>query len=710
MTAHFDFSSLPKQRVPRLVISPRRILGDLLSKGWIENAIPFFALLLVVVGILVSTDDYFDATNLRNLAQYSADGGLVMLALLIVVAVGGIDLSVGSNFAMSAFVALLCFHILELPVPVVLLATLATGMSIGIANGVIAGLLGCGALLTTLGTMITVRGLYTLLSQAWLVDISKSARIDDWWDWVGFEKVLTMPVGFWALVVAAASVFVLFRQTRFGWHILAVGGNRKAARHGGIGVRRTIFFAYVMAGLLVGLSAFLFAARQNAISADTGIGMEFFVLTALVVGLGGFVPGRGAVIPALIGFATVYILNNYLINAGYRGDFVLLSMGAIIILILGIDVKFRKNRHRLLASTYLDPVAFEPDEVKDMEGKMPTDTPPRLAAAEIIASGQVDGPEDVLLDMDGNIYCGTRDGRLLKIAAPDHKQVSIFARIGGRPLGLAFDREGRIVVCVAGMGLVRVSTDGQVELLTDQTTRSVFSVQDDTTIRMADDLDIAPDGTIYFTDASKRYDIDGWGLDLLEGRPNGRLLAYDPATRKTRTVCDNLRFPNGVCLTHDGRYLLVASTWDCSIMIFDLARLSDGPRVFVGGLPGYPDNVNRSSDGGYWIALAGMRNPLFDEAMRHPGLRRRMTRRVPPTNWLFGNLNIGGVLKIDGQGKIVEALWDAPDGPLYAITSMREHGGALYLGGVSNDKIGRLRLDGVDPSWNGPESYWGARR
>ena len=710
MTAHFDFSSLPKQRVPRLVISPRRILGDLLSKGWIENAIPFFALLLVVVGILVSTDDYFDATNLRNLAQYSADGGLVMLALLIVVAVGGIDLSVGSNFAMSAFVALLCFHILELPVPVVLLATLATGMSIGIANGVIAGLLGCGALLTTLGTMITVRGLYTLLSQAWLVDISKSARIDDWWDWVGFEKVLTMPVGFWALVVAAASVFVLFRQTRFGWHILAVGGNRKAARHGGIGVRRTIFFAYVMAGLLVGLSAFLFAARQNAISADTGIGMEFFVLTALVVGLGGFVPGRGAVIPALIGFATVYILNNYLINAGYRGDFVLLSMGAIIILILGIDVKFRKNRHRLLASTYLDPVAFEPDEVKDMEGKMPTDTPPRLAAAEIIASGQVDGPEDVLLDMDGNIYCGTRDGRLLKIAAPDHKQVSIFARIGGRPLGLAFDREGRIVVCVAGMGLVRVSKDGQVELLTDQTTRSVFSVQDDTTIRMADDLDIAPDGTIYFTDASKRYDIDGWGLDLLEGRPNGRLLAYDPTTRKTRTVCDNLRFPNGVCLTHDGRYLLVASTWDCSIMIFDLARLSDGPRVFVGGLPGYPDNVNRSSDGGYWIALAGMRNPLFDEAMRHPGLRRRMTRRVPPTNWLFGNLNIGGVLKIDGQGKIVEALWDAPDGPLYAITSMREHAGALYLGGVSNDKIGRLRLDGVDPSWNGPESYWGARR
>jgi len=710
MAADIDLSRLPKLAVPRLVLSPRRIAADVLSKGWIESLIPFVALLLVVSGVLLTTDDYFTAPNLRNLAQYAADGGLIVLALLIVVAVGGIDLSVGSNFAMSAFVALFGFHILELPVPVVLVATLFTGMAIGTVNGTIAGLLGCGALLTTLGTMITTRGLYTLASQAQLVEISSSARMDDLWDWVGFEKVFTLPVGFWVLAVVAALVFVMFRQTRFGWHVLAVGGNRKAARHGGIRVKSTIFLAYMLAGLIVGLAGFLFAARQNSVGSDTGIGMEFFALTALVVGLGGFVPGRGAVVSALIGFATIYILNNAMINAGFRGDFVQLSMGAIIIVILAIDVKFRKNRHRLLASTYLDPVAFDTARVEGMRGLMPDEIEPKLAAAEILVAGQVDGPEDVLLDAQGNLYCGSRDGYIYRIPAPHHDRAEVLVKIGGRPLGLALDREGRIVACVAGMGLVRVTTDGKVESLTDQTERSLLSVQDDTTIRMADDLDIAPDGTIFFTDATKRYDIENWGLDLLEGRPNGRLLSYDPATRKTRTVCDNLLFPNGVCLTHDGRHLLVASTWDCSILIFDLARLSDGPRVFLGGLPGYPDNVNRASDGGYWVALAGMRNPVFDEAMRHPGLRRRMTRRVPPTNWLFGNLNIGGVLKIDGQGRIVDALWDAPDGPLYMITSMREHEGALYLGGVTNDKIGRLKLDGADRTWNGPGSYWGKGR
>jgi len=709
MPAPFDFASLPRQRVPRFVVSGRRVLGDVLSKGWVESAIPFIALLCVVAGILISTDGYFAPTNLRNLSAYAPDGGLIVLALLIVVAVGGIDLSVGSNFAMSAFAALFCFHILELPVPVVLLASLSAGAVVGAVNGTIAGLLGCGALLTTLGTMITVRGLFTLASQSWLVDISTSSRTDDLWDWIGFEKLLTMPIGFWALIAVAALVFVMFRQSRFGWHVLAVGGNRKAARHGGIQVRLTIFLAYTLGGLIVGLAGFLFAARQNSIGADTGIGMEFFVLTALVVGLGGFVPGRGSVVAVLIGFATIYILNNALINGGYRGDFVQLGMGAIIIVILAIDVRFRKNRHRLLASTYLDPVALDAGAVEGMRGLMPDESKRKLAGAEILAAGQVDGPEDVILDAAGNLYCGVRDGRILRFAGTDFAQASVLAKIGGRPLGLAIDRDGSLVACVAGMGLVRVTMDGGTELLTDQTARSLVSIQDDTTIRMADDLDIAPDGTIYFTDATKRYDIENWGLDLLEGRPNGRLLSYDPKTRRTRTVCDNLVFPNGVCVTHDGGHLLVASSWTCSILIFDLARLSDGPRVFLRGLPGYPDNINRASDGGYWIALAGMRNPIFDQAMRHPELRRRMTKRVPPTNWLFGNLNIGGVLKIDGSGRIIDALWDDTDGPLYMITSMREHEGALYLGGVTNDKIGRLALEGADRGWSGPASYWGGR-
>ena len=707
MSAEFDLAAAPKARVPLLVVSPRRVLSEILSKGWVETTVPFLAFVCVIVGVLATTKGYFTVDNLRNLALYASDGGLVVLALFIVVAAGGIDLSVGSDFAMSAFIALYSFHILNLPVAAVLGASLATGAAIGVVNGALAGLAGCGALLTTLGTAITVRGIYTLASQGQLVAISTSSRTDAVWDWIGSDRFLTIPISFWALFLVAAGVVVMFRQSRFGWHVLAAGGNRKAARHGGIRVKATIFLAYALAGLIVGLSGFLYAARENAVASDTGVGMEFFALTALVVGLGGFVPGRGSTVAVMIGFATIYILNNALLNAGLRSDFVQLAMGAIIISILSVDTKFRKHKHRLLASTYLDPVAFKAGEVIGAKGFMPGEIAPKLVGAELIASGEIDGPEDVILDANDDLYCGTRDGRLVRIAAPDYTHVETFAQIGGRPLGLALDREGRIVVCVAGMGLVRVNREREVELLTDQTRRSLFTIQDDTTIRMADDVDIAPDGVIYFSDATKRYDIENWGLDLLEGRPNGRLLSYDPKTRRTRTVCDNLIFPNGVCLTHDGKRIVVASTWTSSLLIFDLNNPAAGPRTFVQGLPGYPDNVNRASDGGYWVALAGMRNPVMDLAMRYPGLRRRMTRAVAPTNWLFGNLNIGGVLKIDGAGNIVDAYWDNPSGPLYMITSMREHKGALYLGGVTNNKIGRVRLPGADRGWSGPQSYWG---
>lgn len=702
-----NFARLPRHRVPRMVLSPRRILSDVLTRGWIESAIPFLAFLVVVLVILATTDGFFSASNLMTIAQYLPDGGIVVLALLIVVAAGGIDLSVGSNFAMTAFAALFAFHFLQMPVWAVLPVSVLIGALVGVLNGTLAGLLGCGALLTTLGTMITIRGLYTLASQSQLVGISSSARMDDTWDFIGFDRLAGLPVGFWAFAVVAVTVFFMYRQSRFGWHLLAVGGNRKAARNGGIGVRRTVFLAYVLAGALVGLAGFLYAARQNSVGSDTGIGMEFFLLTALVLGLGGFTPGRGAVVSVIIGYLTIYFLNNAMINAGFRGDFVQFTQGMIILLILAIDVRFKKNLHRLVASSYLDPVARRPEPIRDTHDLMPDRIAPKLAEAKILAAGEIDGPEDVILDQDGNLYCGTRDGRIVKIAAPDHRKVTVLAKIGGRPLGLAFDADGHLLTCVAGMGLVRVAMDGAYELLTDQTARSLLSVQDDTTIRMADDLDVSPDGVIYFTDATKRYDMENWAMDLLEGRPNGRLLSYDPKTGVTRTVCDNLLFPNGVCLAHDGRHLLVASTWECSVLAFDLQDLKAGPRVLVSGLPGYPDNINRASDGGYWLALAGMRNPVIDLAMKHPGLRRRMTRRVPPTNWLFGNLNIGGVLKLDGAGKVRDAFWDRPDGPLYMITSMREHKGALYLGGVTNDKIGRLDLPGADPGWTGPQSYAG---
>ncbi len=103
-----------------------------------------------------------------------------------------------------------------------------------------------------------------------------------------------------------------------------------------------------------------------------------------------------------------------------------------------------------------------------------------------------------------------------------------------------------------------------------------------------------------------------------------------------------------------------------------------------------------------------MRTPTYDLAMKMPGFRRRMARRVAGDEWLFPNVNSGSVVNFDETGRVLDTLWD-PEGKNHpAITSMREHRGYLYLGGITNNRIGRIRLPDADPEWIGPASYWGA--
>src|SRR5690606_28978433 len=134
----------------------------------------------------------------------------------------------------------------------------------------------------------------------------------------------------------------------------------------------------------------------------------------------------------------------------------------------------------------------------------------RLGEAEPIGLGVVEGPEDVVLDADDNLYTGTRHGTIVRFLPPDYSRSEVFARIGGHPLGLAFDRKGDLLTCVGGMGVYRVSRDGTVTRVTDETNRSWLSVIDDSRLRLPDDLDIAPDGRIFFSEATIRYEMADW--------------------------------------------------------------------------------------------------------------------------------------------------------------------------------------------------------
>jgi ribose transport system permease protein len=260
------------------------------------------------------------------------------------------------------------------------------------------------------------------------------------------------------------------------------------------------------------------------------------------------------------------------------------------------------------------------------------------------------------------------------------------------------------------MGLYMVTPQREVIKLTDETNRSWFSIIDDSRMRFADDLDIAPDGRIFFSEATIRFDITEWAVDALEARGNGRILCYNPSDKSTRTIIPDLQFPNGICVTFDGQSILFAETWGCRVQRYWFAGPNAGKRkVIIENLPGYPDNINRASDGTYWLALVGMRAPAFDLGWRMPGFRRRMVNRIPHDEWLYPNMNTGCVFKFDENGRIFDCLWDLNGTNHPMITSMREDHGFLYIGGTYNNRIGKWRIPGGDPQWGAVESYWGAK-
>ena len=697
----------------RYRLVPDKIVGEILSKNWIDSAIPFLFLFAAIAIFGTLIDTMFTAGSVGGLSRTIGEYLLIGLGLTIVVMAGGIDLSIGSVFALANLMMLALGGVLGWPVGLAALAVLATGGLIGLANGLLIGYLRLRAFLTTLVMLIIVRAVVDTLLLAYTTQISSTEIITPVWDFLAFETVLGMSASFWTAIVLAVLAHVFLTRLRPGWHILAVGGSRRAAHNAGINVRRTICLTYVASSMLAAAAGIFYAARLASLGNDTGLGLEITILTAVVLGgtsLGG---GRGSMFKTVLGVIIVVIITNSLIRLGLRSGASSLVLGTILLLAVAIDVRWVKNRAKLLARSYVSPTYFAlpPLQPVSRDPASPYAINDLLSVAEPIGVGQVDGPEDVILDADGNLYCGSRDGDIIRFLAPDHKEREVYVHIGGQTLGLAFDRDGSLLCCVGGMGLYKVTTDRQVIKLSDETTRSWLSIVDDSRMRLADDLDIAPDGRVFFSEATIRYEMHDWIIDALEGRGNGRIICYDPRDGSSRTVLSGRQFPNGICMVPDGQSFLFAETWGCRISRF----YYDGPnkgRVesVIADLPGYPDNINLASDGNFWCGIIGMRAPAFDLAQKMPGFRRRMVMQIARDEWLYPNMNTGGVVKFSLDGTIVQSLWDGMGERHPQVTSMREHKGYLYLGGIFNNRIGRYKIPGADPDWTAARAYWGPAR
>ena len=696
----------------RYNVIPDHLIGEILTKRWTDNAIPFVVLMATIAIFGSAIAGFFKITSLQESTRQLGEFSLVVTGLTVVMLGGGIDLSVGSIFALSAFSAVSVFFIFEQPVWLALVAALATGLIYGAINGYLIGFLRLRAFITTLVTFIIGRAIFDILVVNYAAQVQTSSAMSDVWDFIGDGTFLDMSVAVWTALLMAIITHIALTRSRPGWHVLAVGGSRRSAHNAGIKVRRTIFLTYVFSGFCASLAGFLIACRLSGVGPGTGLNLEILALTAAVVGGNSLGGGRGSVVKGVMGAIIVLVMTNGLIRLGYGTGTTQLVLGLMLAIAVTIDIRWLKNRHKVLNEVYVAPVYLKMGETQSAAPGSGTayELDDRLAETSYIGLGELEGPEDVILDRDDHLYCGTRHGEIIRFLAPDYRRSEVFAHVGGFPLGLAFDRDGNLISCVGAMGLYSISPEREVKKLSAETARSLTSIVDDARLRDPNDCDIAPDGRIYFTDSTKRYDAHDWALDSIENRPTGRLLVYDPKTGITKTLLDGYRYTNGVCIAHDGKSLFFAESWACRVHRYWL----EGPKAgtaecVIKDMPGYPDNINRASDGSYWMAWLGMRTPSFDLSLRHPAMRKRMTRRLPQDEWLFPNINTGGVVKFDETGRIVDTLGDLSGVSHPMVTSMREHKGRLFIGGILNNRIGVYKIADADPDWTGPASYWGGR-
>ena len=317
----------------------------------------------------------------------------------------------------------------------------------------------------------------------------------------------------------------------------------------------------------------------------------------------------------------------------------------------------------------------------------------RLSGLRTIDIGAEFGPEHIAIGPDGKLYAAMTSGSLLRMD-PDGGRQEVFANTGGRVLGFAFDAAGRMIVADAMKGLLAVTPDARVTMLTDRVSAS-------DPIRYANSIVVAPDGTIYFTDASGRFAPSDWGgtyeasvLDILEQAATGRVLAYDPATRSTRVVAHGFSFANGIALSADGAALFVSETgryriWKVDSAARNLSVQSGSPqaRVLLENLPGYPDNLMRGRDGRIWVGLFKPRNTAADGLAQKPFMREvllRLPRFLLPLGESYGH-----VFAIDENGRVTEDLQD-PSGAYPETTGVTETADRLYIHSLHARAIGWL--------------------
>lgn len=286
-----------------------------------------------------SVNRFFERENLVNITTKASFYAVMAVGMTAIIILAGIDLSIGSIYAISAIYGAMILNMLGAgasvwaAVPVALVSCCAVGAFAGGLNGAMSVFLRVHPFIITLGTMAIYRGIVFVATRGQTVTISETVQ-------TGFFKaqygnVYPVPTII-MIVVALIGMFVLSR-TVFGRRVYAIGGNETAATYAGIPVGRVKITVYALAGMLAGLSAAMYMGYFGAAETNAGQGYELQVIAAAVIGGASLSGGRGSAIGAVLGAILVQLLENTMLILDINQSYNQIVMGAAIIVAVVVD-------------------------------------------------------------------------------------------------------------------------------------------------------------------------------------------------------------------------------------------------------------------------------------------------------------------------------------------------------------------------------------
>lgn len=291
----------------------------------------FVALVLVCVVLSVLSDRFFTGSNILNVLNQSAIVGIAAVGATLIIITAGIDLSVGSNIALSGMVAATFVSGGGDGVLGVILALVVSTL-IGAFNGASVAWLNLAPFIVTLATLGMGRGLTLQMSQGQSV-----YDLPDTFNWIGSASVFGIPFASVLTVLMFIIGHLILSNTVFGHKVYATGGNREAARLSGIKDRQTLFLVYAFAGLCAGIAAIVLVGRLGSATPTAGEGLELQVIAAVVIGGTSLFGGKGSMLGTFIGVLLIGVINNGLTLLNVSPFWVQFVQAAMIFLAVLLD-------------------------------------------------------------------------------------------------------------------------------------------------------------------------------------------------------------------------------------------------------------------------------------------------------------------------------------------------------------------------------------